>query len=161
MHARVSNQRYCKFCLPNISSIGWFRMERALKWGKHLWWWEIMAFICRWQCWWDHGPEAEACTTNCYFPIYCNPLQCPGWEPICVARDCLVAWGVMGREKVVIVLNWLACVAVFLSFINFSMCLLSSSKKSPRLHWSMYSITLCRPKRISLSFHKKTIQWQM
>ena len=37
---------YCNFCLPTISSIGRYRMERSPKQGKHLQWREIMAFIC-------------------------------------------------------------------------------------------------------------------
>ena len=71
-----------------------------------------------------------------------TPFLCPSRGPICVSCDWLVALGVMGLKKVVIVLCGWAGVAVF--FNNFSRCLLSSSKKSPRHRWSSYSITLRR-----------------
>ena len=48
----------------------------------------------------------------------------------------------MGLKKTVIVLCWWACVGILLSFNNFSLCLLRSSKKSPKHCWSSYSITL-------------------
>ena len=74
---------------------------------------------------------------------FITPLQCPCWDSICVALECLVAWvAVMGLKNAVILLCWWACVVVLLSINNFSLCMLSSCKKSPRCHWSSCSITL-------------------
>ena len=68
----------------------------------------------------------------------CPPLLCSGQESICVNLDCLVAWGVIGLKKVVIVLCGWACVAVLLSFNN--VCVLAT--KVPMTIGPSYSITV-------------------
>ena len=138
-------------------------MEMSPKWGKHLRWREIMAFICWWQgCWgfgpWGRGLRAWQIAIARSIVI---PLLCPSWGPICVSRDWLVALvGVMGLKKVVIVLCGWAGVAVF--FNNFFRCLLSSSKKSPRHRWSSYSITFHKrhysDKQVFFGFHSLMTQ---
>ena len=60
---------------------------------------------------------------------------CSAWLTCCMC-------GMMGLKKAVIVLRWWARVVVLLSVNNFSWCLVSSSKKSPKYCWSSYSTTL-------------------
>ena len=106
---------------------------------------DIMPFICWWQGCWGCGHWVRGL---CAWHIaiawsIVTPLLCPGREPICISLKWLVALvGVMGLKNVVIVLCGWVYVAILLSFNNFSLCLLSSSKKSPTHHWSSYSITL-------------------
>ena len=100
---------------------------------KHLRCREIIAFICRWQGCWGRGPWGWGLRARqiAIARSIVTPFLCPSRGPICVSRDWLVALvGVMGLKKVVIILCGWAGVAVF--FNNFSRCLLSSSKKSPR-----------------------------
>ena len=68
------------------------------------------------------GPRST-CTTNCCCLIYCNSFAMP-WSGAHLCSTWLtVAWvGVMGLKKVVIVFCGWACIAVLLSFNNFSMC---------------------------------------
>ena len=75
-------------------------------------------------------------TAHCYCLIFCNPFQAPWSRPI----HWLVAWEeVMELKEVVIILH--SRVGIFLlSFNNFSLCLLSSSKKGHKHSWSSYSI---------------------
>ena len=145
LHARFSIIIYCDFCLQTFSSIGRYKMKSSLKWGKLPEWQEIVTFICGWQGRWYCGPQDWGLRARSIAIVWSivTCLQCLGWEPICVALDWLVAWvEVMGIKNVVIVLCWWACVVVFLSFNNFSLRLLSSREKSPRLHWFSYSVTL-------------------
>ena len=108
-HVRFSSQIYCIFFLRKISSIGQSRMERSMKQGKHLRWREIMAFICRWQGWWDHdswgwGLHARQIAS----PTYCTPFVtsssgahlCSFWLTCSISRsdglkkeDCLLREG--------------------------------------------------------------------
>ena len=90
---------------------------------------------------WSIGPGQHARKIAIAQSIV-TPLLCPGRETIYIAFDWLVAWiSMMGLKNVVIVLCWWAYVVILLSFNNFSMCLLSSSKKCPKHRWSSYSIT--------------------
>ena len=93
-------------------------MERSPKWRKHQWGREVMAFICRWQGWWDCGPWGPGLRAQqiAIAGSIITPLQCPSWNPICVSLHWFLAWvGEMGLKKSVIVLCWWACVAVLWS----------------------------------------------
>ena len=80
------------------------------------------------------------CTENCYCPIYCNPFAmswfgahlCSPWLTCSMSKS-------NGAKESCDVLCWCSCVVVLLSFNNLSLCLLSSSKKSPEQCWSSYS----------------------
>ena len=114
IYVRFSN---CVVCLRKISSIGWSKMERFPKWGKHLQvattvndgLYLLMTRIVRS---WSTSLTAT-CMTNCFCLIFCNPFAMFGWEPICVVFDWSVAWGVTDLKKDAIFLCyelvWLCC----------------------------------------------------
>ena len=75
------------------------------------------------------------CLIYCDFQVSWMIAQLRGRQLHCSMRS---DWA----KEVVIVLCWWACVVVLLSN-NFSPCLLSSRKRSPKYHWSSsYSINL-------------------
>ena len=91
-------------------------MARSPKRGKHLQWWEIMAFICPWQGWWDHGSWGQDIHAwqKAIARSIVTPLLFPSRAPICVGPDWLVAWTrVMWLKKVLMFfvdeLLWLYC----------------------------------------------------
>ena len=134
---KITSYIYCNFFLRKISSIGRSTMERCPNWGKHLQWQEIMVCVCRWQEWRGRDPWGRGLCSRqiAIAQSIVTPLLYPGRVVICVSLE----W-----KKVVIVLCGWGCVAVLLSFNNFSLCLLTYSKKIPRLRWSSYTITLCK-----------------
>ena len=102
-----------------ISRVGQSRMERLPNQGNHLRWQAIMAFICRWQGWWECGPWGRGVRARqiAIARSIVNPLQFPGQEPIYVALGWLVGWvEVIWLKKVVLFLCWWACVAVLFPF---------------------------------------------
>ena len=145
IHVKFSALMNCNFRLRKNSSIGWSRMERSLKQGKNLQWQEIRGYICQWRGWWDHVPRGQGLHAQHTVIALVRSRLCRSWS-------CSMSMSDGAKESSNCCLLMGSCV-VLLSFNDFSLCLLSSSKKRHRHHWSSYFITLHSVQKPCLKRH--------